>query len=179
MAESCLDTWAFSPAFARENAALTRALQISLSDERPPELPPVIMVQPGPEAEPGEKQNRGPDRFSPTGRVGKRKGRVARRASTTYITADPANFREMVQRMTGVQFGEPSVPVQMSGRARLNRGVEEEQQRQLWGLPSTLDTSSVHLVNRVEMVEPEGEVGPGFELEPVVSFPTLESWGVF
>ncbi|KAJ0972037.1 hypothetical protein J5N97_019996 [Dioscorea zingiberensis] len=174
MAESCLDTWAFGAYFARDNAALTRALQISLSDETFSQSHPVIPTQPEPEAEPGSKPIRNEDRCGPAGRVGKRKTRVARRATTTYITADPANFREMVQRMTGVQFGDPVL-----GRSGLNRAGVQQQEQQ-WALPSTLDKSSALLGNRVQMGGPAVvEAGPEFDFEQVLSFPTLESWGVF
>ncbi|KAF0917494.1 hypothetical protein E2562_020606 [Oryza meyeriana var. granulata] len=39
---------------------------------------------------------------APTGRVSKRKPRPSRRAHTTYISADPADFRRMVQEITGL-----------------------------------------------------------------------------
>ncbi|KAG8045217.1 hypothetical protein GUJ93_ZPchr0008g13246 [Zizania palustris] len=48
--------------------------------------------------------NGGPARAAwagPTGRVSKRKPRPSRRAHTTYISADPADFRRMVQEITG------------------------------------------------------------------------------
>ncbi|KAF6992494.1 hypothetical protein CFC21_023186 [Triticum aestivum] len=37
------------------------------------------------------------------GRAGKRRARASKRAPTTYISTDPANFRLMVQHVTGVQ----------------------------------------------------------------------------
>ncbi|CAD6238847.1 unnamed protein product [Miscanthus lutarioriparius] len=42
------------------------------------------------------------------GRVTKRKPRPSRRPPTTYITADPANFRRMVQEITGLPVPGPS-----------------------------------------------------------------------
>ncbi|MQK22112.1 VQ motif-containing protein, partial [Escherichia coli] len=39
-----------------------------------------------------------------TGKVSKRKSRASKRSQTTFITADPANFRQMVQQVTGVRF---------------------------------------------------------------------------
>ncbi|WVZ71596.1 hypothetical protein U9M48_020166 [Paspalum notatum var. saurae] len=42
------------------------------------------------------------------GRVAKRKPRPSRRAQTTYITADPADFRRMVQEITGLPVPGPS-----------------------------------------------------------------------
>lgn len=42
------------------------------------------------------------------GRVTKRRARPSRRAQTTYIHADPANFRRMVQEITGLPVPGPS-----------------------------------------------------------------------
>ncbi|MCI25842.1 hypothetical protein A2U01_0047033, partial [Trifolium medium] len=39
------------------------------------------------------------------GKISKRKSRASKRSQTTFITADPANFRQMVQQVTGVRFG--------------------------------------------------------------------------
>ncbi|KAF0907591.1 hypothetical protein E2562_018398 [Oryza meyeriana var. granulata] len=41
------------------------------------------------------------------GRAGKRRSRASKRAPTTYISTDPANFRLMVQQVTGVQASDP------------------------------------------------------------------------
>lgn len=46
------------------------------------------------------------------GKVSKRKSRASKRSQTTFITADAANFRQMVQQVTGVRFGNAS-PVPM------------------------------------------------------------------
>lgn len=49
------------------------------------------------------------------GKVSKRKSRASKRSQTTFITADAANFRQMVQQVTGVRFGNassvPMVPI--------------------------------------------------------------------
>ncbi|KAI6673645.1 hypothetical protein NL676_001551 [Syzygium grande] len=39
-----------------------------------------------------------------SGKVSKRKSRASKRSQTTYINADPANFRQMVQQVTGARF---------------------------------------------------------------------------
>lgn len=39
-----------------------------------------------------------------SGKVSKRKSRASKKSQTTYITADPANFRQMVQQVTGARF---------------------------------------------------------------------------
>ncbi|KAJ4848100.1 hypothetical protein Tsubulata_023521 [Turnera subulata] len=68
-----------------------------------PEAPPALSKRPR-TAVPG-----------PNGKVSKRKSRASKRSQTTFITADPANFRQMVQQVTGVRFGGnsqlPVVPV--------------------------------------------------------------------
>ncbi|GMN60761.1 hypothetical protein TIFTF001_029846 [Ficus carica] len=46
------------------------------------------------------------------GKVSKRKSRATKRSQTTFITADPANFRQMVQQVTGVRFGGGAAAVQ-------------------------------------------------------------------
>uniref|UniRef100_A0A0E0EGC8 VQ domain-containing protein n=1 Tax=Oryza meridionalis TaxID=40149 RepID=A0A0E0EGC8_9ORYZ len=43
------------------------------------------------------------------GRAGKRRSRASKRAPTTYISTDPANFRLMVQHVTGVQADQASL----------------------------------------------------------------------
>ncbi|RWW17871.1 hypothetical protein GW17_00018172, partial [Ensete ventricosum] len=44
-----------------------------------------------------------------TGRVSKkRKSRASKRSPTTYIAADPANFRELVELITGTPAVEPA-----------------------------------------------------------------------
>uniref|UniRef100_A0A2P2MYP4 Uncharacterized protein LOC105136902 n=1 Tax=Rhizophora mucronata TaxID=61149 RepID=A0A2P2MYP4_RHIMU len=40
----------------------------------------------------------------PSGKALKRKSRASKRSQTTFITADPADFRQMVQQVTGVRF---------------------------------------------------------------------------
>ncbi|KAL0359352.1 UNVERIFIED_CONTAM: Calmodulin-binding protein 25 [Sesamum angustifolium] len=156
--------WSFRPAFAadawisdvftKENDAITKALQNSFTT---------------------------PER-SPSGRVTKRKSRKSKRAATTtFIAADPENFRQMVQQVTGVKFGglnvqlpvapvwstpDPSNPVQPGG-----------------GLP-TLDTSAFLLDGSVSSLvsQPFAAVGDGGAaateryFDSFCSFPTLESW---
>ncbi|KAM1160171.1 hypothetical protein ACFX19_033818 [Malus domestica] len=44
-----------------------------------------------------------------SGKVSKRKSPASKRSQTTFITADPSNFRQMVQQVTGVRFGNGQV----------------------------------------------------------------------
>lgn len=52
--------------------------------------------------------------LAPAGaRAGKRRSRASKRAPTTYISTDPANFRLMVQQITGVQADAAGVELMM------------------------------------------------------------------
>ncbi|KAJ8503870.1 hypothetical protein OPV22_004756 [Ensete ventricosum] len=117
MAENCcgLDPWTYRPhaciseaVFARENDALTKALQISLLSD--------AAASSSSSAVPSRDSTSlaaasfllpfAPDlprgRDPPSGRIAKkRKSRATNRSLTTYITADPANFRQLVQQVTG------------------------------------------------------------------------------
>lgn len=106
---------------------------------------------------------------------------MGKRAATTYIKVDLQNFREMVQRVTGIQGDwEPSESV-----------VEPEPVRsasaalQQICLP-TLDTSAILLGKSAVEIAAEG--GGFFGRPPPTpaemaafdldAFPTLDSWGV-
>ncbi|KAL6525581.1 hypothetical protein OROHE_015888 [Orobanche hederae] len=109
------------------------------------------------------------------GRVAKRKSRASKRVATTFIAADAANFRQMVQQVTGVRFaglnegltvGGASVPKPEPDRARNRVQVGG-------GLP-TLDAPPF-------LLDGDGHAPPDcslLEIDPFCSFPTLESWEV-
>ncbi|KAI3786799.1 hypothetical protein L1987_40782 [Smallanthus sonchifolius] len=112
----------------------------------------------------------------------KRKPRASKRAMTTFIQADPANFRQMVQEVTGVKLpGSAVVKPEPLRRPFSNK---------LQGLLPTLDTSAYLLdvqnshtrripVSGVSQLPAMGEVtvngGGGVDFYSVCSFPTLES----
>ncbi|XP_008443217.2 calmodulin-binding protein 25 [Cucumis melo] len=158
--------------------------------------PPVPLPSstPPPPAPSSSKRHR--STIPPTaGKVSKRKSRASKN-HTTFITADPANFRQMVQQVTGVRFGNSQIqippilkpePQRVSARFAVCGGD---------GLP-TLDTSAFLLNNNQQQQQSSGsgseitQPGPvsfGSELElpnhgPIgsdfdtfSSFPTLESW---
>lgn len=206
MAENCLmslEPWAFgrpesslwslTESFTRDNDALTRALQISLSQTHSPSgspPPPDTHSQShGSSLPKPEPATRNPLPCSPSGRVTKRKSRASKKSPTTYITADPANFRQMVQQVTGARFGlEPGAPLPVESLVRPEpRRVGFGSLGEFVQGPSclpTLDTSA-GLLDRARMVTPElGSVGPvvgqgvgsGFDFGGFSSFPTLESW---
>lgn len=127
-----LDPW-ISDAFTRDTETLTRALQKSLSSPNPESTdtmsPFLSLIKPdsttapptptvsglsggGSEPEMVQRRQRNMIPVSAgSGKVSKRKSRASKRSQTTFITADAANFRQMVQQVTGVRFGNGSVPM--------------------------------------------------------------------
>ncbi|WOH06323.1 hypothetical protein DCAR_0625748 [Daucus carota subsp. sativus] len=123
------------------------------------------------------------------GKITKRRSRASKRNTTTFITADPANFRRMVQQVTGLSVGNGQVPVAPLLKPEPQRLVNRVQ----GGWP-TLDSSSFMAGYQYQ---PQPVVGPtyagplggyapatavdggggggGFGLESISSFPTLES----
>ncbi|CAA7398313.1 unnamed protein product [Spirodela intermedia] len=145
MGEECghLEPWLFRPAlgegcrfaeaFTRETETLTRALQMSFYGE----------TGGGALLPPADSSSHGGGFASvavaaaeilrrPAGKISKRKPRPSRRSTTTFLTADPVNFREVVQQVTGAHQSGGRRPV-----ARLAAPPE--------GLPPTLDTSALWL----------------------------------
>ncbi|XP_037417721.1 calmodulin-binding protein 25-like [Triticum dicoccoides] len=135
-----------------------------------------------------------------TGRVSKRKPRVSRRPQTTYITADPANFRRMVQEITGYALpgaerasAVPAPPrpdplafvlptLDTSACFLLDQGQAPSLRQQRWedktsggaaaatAMPGMAGDSSLRLMQELEAM---------MSAPPAVSsFPTLESWGM-
>ncbi|KAG6498045.1 calmodulin-binding protein 25-like [Zingiber officinale] len=206
MAEDCsvLDPWLYhsesawmSEAFARDNEALTRALQISLSDtsssggattSTPAASPATSSSSPfllhqnrqlAPSAAPIQPRNRplGP---ASGARVAKRRSRASKRSPTTYINADPANFREMVQRVTGIQVvgNQPPASDALVKPEPIRAAPGSRAALQQLCLP-TLDTSALLLANGVGSLGASLEF-PAFDADVAFSpaFPTLESWGI-
>ncbi|KAB2046246.1 hypothetical protein ERO13_D01G183200v2 [Gossypium hirsutum] len=202
-----IESWEFRPSFAdswlSEAEALTRALQdsfsTSFSNSDSHSLSPLFglvnsIPLPSPTPTPSGSNVSGSDPETtvkrqrtllkplPTGKVSKskRKSRASKFSQTTFIKADPANFRQMVQQVTGVRF----CNAQMS----LSPILKPEPQRP--GCLPTLDTSAFLL----DQQQPSSGAVSGSSLVPLRSsdgiasaeatldpnsfpcFPTLESW---
>ncbi|CAN0927481.1 Calmodulin-binding protein 25 [Linum grandiflorum] len=214
------DSWTFRPSFpdswisesySRDSDALTKALQqslysnITLSDPftSSPDTPTPISCSSDPDSttQPAPAPTAKPTRNSravpgATGKVSKRKPRASsKKSQTTFITADPANFRQMVQQVTGgVRFTDNLVPVLKPEPHRIaTRTIHHQLAQGGGGLP-TLDTSSF-LLDHHQIQEGDNkpasfsnEVGPisysgggaggGGDFDGFSSFPTLESWKV-
>uniref|UniRef100_A0ACD5YBF6 Uncharacterized protein n=1 Tax=Avena sativa TaxID=4498 RepID=A0ACD5YBF6_AVESA len=106
-----------------------------------------------------------------TGRAGKRRPRASKRAPTTYISTDLANFRLMVQHVTGVQ-AEPAgdgvlMPASFdaSASALLDCPPFDAAYRDALQLPSGDDAAALH--HRLQQQQQQ---------QPC--FPTLDSWNV-
>lgn len=190
MEENCsaVESWAERPAFleaqswisedfARQNEALTKALQVSLSDESSASENLSYLIQAPSSAVFGGRGSL-PARASISGKITKRKSRASKRTPTTYINADPANFRRMVQEVTGIRFSE--------GRMQVEPGVWREPEWSAAGQPQsylpTLDTSTLLLEHGGPATGSCGLLGPAadgsfFDFESFPNFPTLESWG--
>lgn len=111
------------------------------------------------------------------GRAGKRRARPSKRAPTTYISTDPANFRLMVQHVTGVQ-AEPNAAADSSGvllpassfdAALLDcppfDGAFADALR--LRLPSDVDAATLHRHHQQQLVQRQQ-----------ACYPTLDSWSV-
>ncbi|KAL2545112.1 VQ motif-containing protein motif-containing protein [Forsythia ovata] len=111
------DCW-ISDFFTKETETLTRALTKSFTNSSPIDhtstnivesllvkletMPSQTLTASGcPENEvPFSKHTN----VAVSGRITKRKSRALKRGTTTFITPDLANFRQMVQQVTGVRF---------------------------------------------------------------------------
>ncbi|KAJ3684587.1 hypothetical protein LUZ61_013751 [Rhynchospora tenuis] len=188
---SMLDSlFTFHPSsfLARDNEALTKALQMSISEPNTAINSPSSSISTSDSilntihwSDPTPPSETRPVKevLAPTGRVAKRKSRATKRSQTTYITADPSNFRQMVQQVTGIRF-EPGLVDAPLLKPEPQRNTPVVMQQGC--LLPTLDTSA-HVLNQARQ---SGLAAPvrversnaGFGLEPGMSFPTLESWGM-
>ncbi|CAO2203220.1 unnamed protein product [Urochloa humidicola] len=215
----------FFPAAAFENEALTSALRASMAPAHgspaaaeafsSPATPSSSTTSsasellssghdaPAPASRPAAPAGRPPARASkgPKGGVTKRKPRPSRRAQTTYLAADPANFRRMVQEITGLPVPGPAVSSPAASEAAAAAAPAPSWTpvpAPAFVLP-TLDTSAFLLDSATAAQEvPEAKCSSGsapaaaaakaagdhdssamLEMEAMIDFPfpTLESWG--
>ncbi|KAK7286642.1 hypothetical protein RJT34_21782 [Clitoria ternatea] len=172
------DSW-FADYFARDADTLTKALHKSLSGVVLPDdnvspfpnvtpdvtavtTPTVSSLSGGSDHESAPKRHR--TAVAASGKITKRKSRASKRSQTTYITADPTNFRQMVQQVTGVRFGGAGMPMAPAvvkpepqravgvGGGRLPAGA---------GCLPTLDTSAFLLDHHSQVVGHNGSTTAG------------------
>lgn len=209
------DSW-ISEAFARDSETLTKALQKSLSSSISSDLGvsihnlDSINSNSAPTPTASNVSGSDPELSTPkrqkktipisSGKVAKRKSRASKRSQTTFITADPANFRQMVQQVTGVRVGN----AQIAGSPLLKPEPQRPGNRLTGpGWLPTLDTSAVlldhhHHQQNVGMgaggsgvgirpgplgfessvVSDGSSAAAGLDFETFASFPTLDSWKV-
>ncbi|XP_043722620.1 calmodulin-binding protein 25-like [Telopea speciosissima] len=207
---SFTDSW-ISDAFLRDTETLTKALQKSLSNESktltsdsnnnsallqlvksdPSPTPTSTISGSDPETAP-KQQRRNTIGTTASGKISKRKSRASKRSQTTFITADPANFRQMVQQVTGIGFCNPHLPVDATATPVLKPEPQRLGTRLQSCLP-TLDTSAFLLEHHHHQQQQQQIMGPtlatghvsfapvadggaGLEFDSFPSFPTLESW---
>lgn len=198
-----------SEAFARDTEILTKALQHSIANTtnnseffKLPETPSSQHQTQsfsssgggGSETETVSKRTTFRTGLIPVkGKVTKRKSRASKRSPTTFITADPENFRQMVQQVTGIRFSGGPGPVGSLLKPEPQRpvggGSGVVNRLQTGCLLPTLDTSAFLLDHhQQQQVVGPGSVefgppavlaeacGPGFDFDGFAGFPTLESW---
>lgn len=231
-----MEAWAFRPtfadsswlseAFARDTETLTKALQKSLSGQSDdnvssdminpmynkadmsPAQTPTASGGSENETAVSKRKNAAAMGVNGGGKISKRKPRASKRTTTTFINADPANFRQMVQQVTGIRFG-------VNGQMPVAPVLKPEPQRPVnriqTGCLPTLDTSAYLLDHPIDqheqnplvsvsvsssppplVIQPPlsvnipptptmlSDVGSaGFDFDSFCSFPTLEScWKV-
>ncbi|CAL0322888.1 unnamed protein product [Lupinus luteus] len=225
---SPIDSWAFRPTLpdswladyiARDAQVLTKALQKSISGNHDVSFSPPFnplnhdVNVPAPTSSTvsglsgGSDHESAPKRRSvgATGKISKRKSRASKRSQTTFITADPADFRQMVQQVTGVKVAGSEMremaPVVKPEPQRLNGGSAGRMRLPVGtGYLPTLDTSAFLLDHHQQQgpgpnSRTTGFSGPGplifgppigmidssfgisdIDFDTFSSFPTLESW---
>ncbi|OIW03223.1 hypothetical protein TanjilG_13017 [Lupinus angustifolius] len=223
-----IDSWAFRPTLpdswladyiARDAQVLTKALQKSISGNDAVSVLPIFsplnhdVSLPAPTTSTVSGLSGGSDHESApkrravgaTGKISKRKSRASKRSQTTFITADPADFRQMVQQVTGVRVSGSEMrtmaPVLKPEPQRLNGGsvggvrlpvgagylptldtsaflLDHHQQQ---GLGPNLGTTGFSGPGPVSFGPPIGIIDGSFgtsdiDFDTFSSFPTLESW---
>ncbi|KAF5473152.1 hypothetical protein F2P56_009780 [Juglans regia] len=212
-----------SEAFALDTESLTRALEKSLTEgnldflptdtispffnpvnpDTAPTTPTVSGLSGGSEPDTATQKRQRNTIATAGGKISKRKSRASKKSQTTFIAADAANFRHMVQQVTGVRLGNSHVPVVPI--------LKPEPQRPGGRIPGagclpTLDTSAFLLDQQQQQqtVRPKSAAGAvssgvsgtgplsfgsnmaladgsgvgGLDFDTFPSFPTLESWKV-
>ncbi|VFQ67503.1 unnamed protein product [Cuscuta campestris] len=200
------DSW-ISDVFSRETETITQALQKSMSDSPATAaagFPPGFFPDEAPVGTPGsasgatvswgsENETAGSMRLGVKGKAKKRRSRASKAATTTtYITADAAHFRQMVQQVTGFKLGGPVMggPVLKPEPHRATHRSPPPT-----GFLPTLDTSAFLLDQSKQpppmgvagsrsslppppppRMEGDGSFGSGFDFDYFSDFPILESW---
>ncbi|KFK34924.1 hypothetical protein AALP_AA5G211600 [Arabis alpina] len=220
-----IDSWLLPDPFSHDTDLLTKALHRSIStsttttdpplspsaffdsatvfsDLSPPQTLSNVSFGSDPEIATGGKRKR--NGGGNGGKPAKRRSRVStKKSQTTFITADAANFRQMVQQVTGAKFIDSSshsifAPIVKPEPHRLATRIPPSGTMDRNSILPTLDTSSF-LSNRTDLgsvsapvssfhqssaavtttvVGGGGGGGTAVELESYASFPTLESWKV-
>lgn len=200
-----VDSWLLPDTFSHDSDLLARALHTTVTASPTP-LPsyffePASVSHPSsthslssnisggsdPEIGGGGKRKR--NCLLTQGKATKRRSRASKKSQTTFITADPSNFRQMVQQVTGAKYIDHSssfgmfAPIVKPEPLRLSCGPSD-------AVPM-LDTSAFlsnhhqeNLAvsgNSLPSAKPSATVNGGgsvVEYDTNSTFPTLESWKV-
>ncbi|XP_010542026.1 PREDICTED: calmodulin-binding protein 25-like [Tarenaya hassleriana] len=217
-----VDSWLFPESkFSRDSDLLTIALHKSISTVQnhdtfllPPDplsptaflgSPAVSSPSPAPvstlsnvsdpDSSFGTKRKRKGAPAGVAGKPPKRRSRPSKKSQTTFITADPANFRQMVQQVTGAKFISSShnILVPIVKPEPHKRANELSPDRSVVPMLDSIDTSAFLSNHDQKNLAVAGENGfsgggAGSWSSPITSiqssaaeldnYPTLESWKV-
>jgi len=178
---SCLEPPAALLATSFADAAIARALHLSMSSSSLSAPAPLLAAAHPPpayaphlttcdsvlvtESPPGGRRSHQQQQLAPAGRrAGKRRSRASKRAPTTYISTDPANFRIMVQHITGVE-AEPGDMLQQTAADMLVLAADAGAAGLAYGGDQLLPSAAAG-----------GDEAAALHQQPC--FPTLDSWNV-
>ncbi|CAH8371530.1 unnamed protein product [Eruca vesicaria subsp. sativa] len=213
-----VDSWLLHDAFSHDNDLLTKALHNTVSSPTPTPTPHTLspssvflhssthtlssnISSGGSDQEiigGGAKRKHNSIPTSSEGKaIMKRRSRASKKPQTTFITADPSNFRQMVQQVTGAKY------INDTSSMLFTPIIVKPEPHRLVNILSTstsvptLDTSAflsthhhenlvvgntfsggdaVGLIPTAKANAKSG--GSAAEFDPYPSFPTLESWKV-
>ncbi|RID67419.1 hypothetical protein BRARA_D02501 [Brassica rapa] len=197
-----VDSWLLHDTFSHDNDLLAKALHNTVSAPPPHTLPPSSTHTLSSNVSGGSSQEvvgggakRKHNGILTEGKTTKRgRSRPSKKPQTTFITADPSNFRQMVQQVTGAKYVDDT-----SSSVLFTPIVKPEPHRLvniLTGAVPTLDTSAFLTNHHHENLlagntfsgsdavglPPEKanakSGGSAAEFDPYPTFPTLESWKV-
>ncbi|KAJ1404510.1 hypothetical protein SESBI_26495 [Sesbania bispinosa] len=196
---SVTDSW-LTEFITRDAETLTKALQKSISSTPEDTISPfsnfvrtddsvLAAAAPAPNTPTptvsslsGSDQESAPKRHRvAAGKISKRKSRTSKRSQTTFITADPANFRQMVQQVTGVRFGGshmPMAPAVLKPEPQRAMGIAGGRFPAAGaGCLPTLDTSAFLLDHQQQRQEVVGPISAGPEISGPGPLPFGQSVG--
>lgn len=166
-----INSWITETLTHNTAGTLTGPLHTSLSDQTTSSVKSPSVSGSDPDTSVARRRN-----AITNGKITKRKSRALKRnTTTTFIAADPANFRRMVQQVTGFSsVGNGQVPV-----APLLKPEPQRLFNRVQGCWPTLDTSAFLVGHHNKQQQQQHVVGPTYAAPVTVSgyAPVMEADG--